>query len=162
MSSVGKGVVASSICFLLKKHGLKVTPVKCENYFNVDAGTINPIEHGDPFLCEDGLEADMDLGNYERFLNQEMERENFITMGQIMKRVIEKERSMGYDGEDVEAIPHVCNEIIRRIKEAGEKSNADVATEFVNMIQAQNGFQANARSIRVANDILRELTSLIR
>ncbi|MBD3156163.1 MAG: CTP synthase [Candidatus Aenigmarchaeota archaeon] len=125
MSSVGKGVVASSICLLLKKHGFTVTPVKCENYFNVDAGTINPIEHGDPFLCEDGLEADMDLGNYERFLNQEMGRENFITMGQVMKKVIEKERSMGYDGEDVEAIPHVCNEIIRRIKRAGEKSEAD-------------------------------------
>ncbi len=126
MSSVGKGVVASSICFLLKKHGFKVTPVKCENYFNVDAGTINPIEHGDPFLCEDGLEADMDLGNYERFLNQEMGRENFVTMGQIIKKVIERERSMGYAGEDVEAIPHVCDEIIRRIKEAGEKSDADV------------------------------------
>ena len=67
MSSVGKGVVASSICLLLKKHGYKVIPVKCENYLNVDAGTINPIEHGDPFLCEDGLEADMDLGNsYDR------------------------------------------------------------------------------------------------
>jgi CTP synthase len=126
MSSVGKGVVASSISLLLKRHGFKVTPVKCENYFNVDAGTINPIEHGDPFLCEDGLEADMDLGNYERFLNQEMGRENFITMGQIMKKVIEKERSMGYDGEDVEAIPHICNEIIRRIKKAGEKSDADI------------------------------------
>jgi CTP synthase len=68
----------------------------------------------------------MDLGNYERFLNQEMGRENFITMGQIMKKVIEKERSMGYDGEDVEAIPHICNEIIRRIKKAGEKSDADI------------------------------------
>ena len=125
MSSVGKGIVASSICVLLKKHGFKVTPVKCENYLNVDAGTINPIEHGDPFLCEDGLEADMDLGNYERFMNQEMGKENFVTIGQIYKKVIDKERSMGYDGEDVEAIPHVCDEIIRRIKDAGEKSKVD-------------------------------------
>ena len=126
MSSVGKGVVASSICLLLKKHGYKVIPVKCENYLNVDAGTINPIEHGDPFLCEDGLEADMDLGNYERFLNQEMGKDNFVTMGQIYKKVIDKERSMGYEGEDVEAIPHVCDEIIKRIKEAGKKAGADI------------------------------------
>jgi CTP synthase len=126
MSSVGKGIVASSICVLLKKHGYKVTPVKCENYLNVDAGTINPIEHGDPFLCEDGLEADMDLGNYERFLNENMGKENFVTMGQIYKTVIERERSMGYDGEDVEAIPHVCDEIITKIKEAGKKRNADI------------------------------------
>ncbi|OGI15960.1 CTP synthase [Candidatus Micrarchaeota archaeon RBG_16_49_10] len=125
MSSVGKGIVASSISLLLKRHGFKVVPVKCENYFNVDSGTINPIEHGDPFLCEDGLEADMDLGNYERFLNQKMGKDNFVTMGQIFKTVIDRERSMGYKGEDVEAIPHVCDEIIRRIKDAGEKGKAD-------------------------------------
>lgn len=125
MSSVGKGIVASSICLLLKKHGFKVTPVKCENYLNVDAGTINPIEHGDSFLCEDGLEADMDLGNYERFLNENMGKENFVTMGKVYQNVIERERSMGYDGEDVEAIPHVCNEIIHLIESAGKKTDAD-------------------------------------
>jgi len=127
MSSVGKGIVASSICLLLKKHGYRVVPIKCENNLNIDFGTINPIEHGDPFLCEDGLEADVDLGNYERFLNENMGKENFITMGQIYKSVIDRERSMGYNGEDVEAIPHVCDEIIKRIKDSSKKKNAEIA-----------------------------------
>ncbi|HIJ11032.1 TPA: CTP synthase [Candidatus Woesearchaeota archaeon] len=120
ISGIGKGVCAASIALLLQKRGLKVSSIKCENYLNVDSGTINPIEHGDPFLCDDGLEADMDLGTYERFLGKEMGHNNFTTMGQIYKSVIDRERSMGYDGEDVEAIPHVSNEIIARILKAGE------------------------------------------
>lgn len=154
MSSVGKGIVASSIGLLLKKHGFKVTPVKCENYLNVDAGTINPIEHGDPFLCEDGLEADMDLGNYERFLSQTIGKRNFVTMGQIYKTVIEKERRMGYKGEDVEAIPHVCDEIIRRIKEAGEKEKADfVVVELGGTAgEHQNVFYYEASRIMALKD----------
>lgn len=126
LSGLGKGIASASIGFLLKSHGYKVTPVKCENYLNIDSGLINPIEHGDPFLCEDGTESDMDLGTYERFLNQNMGMENFVTMGQIYRQVIENERNYKYKGEDVEAIPHVVNEIIRRIKSAGEKSGADI------------------------------------
>lgn len=126
MSGLGKGVASASIGLLLKSHGYKVTPVKCENYLNIDSGLINPIEHGDPFLCEDGTESDMDLGTYERFLGQEMGRGNFVTMGQIYQRVIDNERSYYYRGEDVEAIPHVVEEIIRRITEAGEKEKADI------------------------------------
>jgi len=126
LSGLGKGIASASIGFLLKSHGYKVTPVKCENYLNIDSGLINPIEHGDPFLCEDGTESDMDLGTYERFLDQNMGWENFVTMGQIYKQVIDNERAYKYKGEDVEAIPHVVNEIIRRIKLAGEKTGADI------------------------------------
>ncbi len=126
ISGLGKGVTTASISLLLQNRGYRVTPVKCENYLNMDAGLINPIEHGDPFLCEDGTEADMDMGTYEKFLDKNMERHNFITMGQIYKSVIDRERNFGYDGEDVEAIPHVTDEIIKRIKEAGEKENADI------------------------------------
>lgn len=125
MSAVGKGITAASISLLLKKHGYSVCPIKCENNLNVDFGTINPIEHGDPFLCGDGLEADIDLGNYERFLNQSVGHDNFMTMGQLYLSVIKRERSMGYHGEDVEPIPHVVDEILNRIKAAAKSSQAD-------------------------------------
>src|SRR3989344_458674 len=126
ISGLGKGVTTASIALLLQNRGYRITPVKCENYLNMDAGLINPIEHGDPFLCEDGTEADMDMGTYEKFLDKNMYRHNFITMGQIYKDVIDRERNFGYDGEDVEAIPHVTDEIIKRIQEAGQKENADI------------------------------------
>ena len=126
ISGLGKGVTTASISLLLQNRGYHITPVNRDNYLNMDAGLINPIEHGDPFLCEDGTEADMDMGTYEKFLDKNMERHNFITMGQIYKSVIDRERNFGYDGEDVEAIPHVTDEIIKRIKEAGEKENADI------------------------------------
>lgn len=126
ISGIGKGLTSASIAFLLKSAGYTVAPIKVENYLNVDAGTINPIEHGDPFLCEDGTETDMDIGSYEKFLHENMGRENFTTMGQIYSTVIEKERRFEYNGEDVEAIPHLTDEIIRRIKAAGEKKHADI------------------------------------
>lgn len=141
LSSLGKGITTGSIALLLKSRGYKVTIVKCENYLNIDSGLINPIEHGDPFLCEDGTEADMDLGTYEKFLDQNMGKHNFVTLGQIYKAVIDKERAFGYNGEDVE-MPHVCDEIIRRINEAGEKEDADIvitelggtAGEYLNVL----------------------------
>ncbi len=126
ISGLGKGVTTASIGLLLQNRGYNITPVKCENYLNIDAGLINPIEHGDPFLCDDGTEADMDMGTYEKFLGKNMYRHNFITMGQIYEAVISRERNFGYKGEDVEAIPHVTDEIIKRIKAAGEKEKADV------------------------------------
>ena len=126
ISGLGKGITTGSIALLLQNRGYRVTPVKCENYLNIDAGLINPIEHGDPYLCEDGTEADMDMGTYEKFLGKNMERHNFVTMGQIYKAVIDRERNFEYKGEDVEAIPHVTDEIIKRIKEAGEKENAEI------------------------------------
>ncbi len=126
ISGIGKGLTSSSIALLLQSAGYKVVPIKVENYLNIDAGTINPIEHGDPFLCEDGTEADMDIGSYEKFLNEDMGKLNFATMGQIYKRVIDRERRFEYNGEDVEAIPHITDEITRRIKEAGQKNHADI------------------------------------
>lgn len=127
ISGLGKGITAASISLLLKSSGYKVVPVKFENYLNIDAGTINPIEHGDPFLCEDGTEADMDIGSYEKFLSENMEKTNFVTMGQIYKEVIDKERRFEYNGEDVEAIPHITDEIIRRINKAIDKRGAEIA-----------------------------------
>jgi CTP synthase len=123
ISALGKGITSASISFLLKQRGYTVTPIKCENNLNWDFGTVNPIEHGDPFLCEDGLEGDQDLGNYERFLRQEVGHPNFMTMGQLYLKVINNERNMKYDGEDVEPIPHVVNEIISRIKKSAEGSD---------------------------------------
>lgn len=123
ISGLGKGLTAASISLLLKNLGYKVTPIKCENYLNIDSGTINPIEHGDPFLCEDGLEADMDLGTYERLLDMDMGRNNFITKGQIFQKIIQQERSMFYEGEDVEDIPHVIDEIINRFEAASKDSD---------------------------------------
>ena len=126
ISGIGKGTTAASIGLLLKQAGYKVAPIKFENYLNVDAGTINPIEHGDPFLCEDGTEADMDIGTYEKFLDENMGKDNFVTMGEIYQTVIERERRFEYNGEDVEAIPHITDEIIARINNAGKKHGADV------------------------------------
>ncbi|HYK09017.1 MAG TPA: CTP synthase [Candidatus Eisenbacteria bacterium] len=126
ISGIGKGTTAASIALLLQSAGYTVAPIKVENYHNLDAGTINPIEHGDPFLCEDGTEADLDLGSYEKFLNRDMGKNNFVTMGKIYSTVIEKERRFEYNGEDVEAIPHITDEINRRIKHVGEASNADI------------------------------------
>lgn len=126
ISGIGKGVTTASIALLLKSAGYKVAPIKFENYLNIDAGTINPIEHGDPFLCDDGTEADMDMGTYEKFLNEDMSSVNFVTMGQIYKSVIERERRFEYKGEDVEAIPHITDEIIARINNAAKKNNAQI------------------------------------
>lgn len=126
ISGIGKGTTAASIALLLKSAGLKIAPIKFENYLNLDAGTINPIEHGDPFLCEDGTETDMDIGTYEKFLNEDMGKDNFVTIGQIYKTVIDRERKFEYNGEDVEAIPYITNEIISRIETLAKKKNADI------------------------------------
>ncbi len=126
ISGIGKGITSASISLLLKSAGYRVAPIKFENYLNLDAGTINPIEHGDTFLCEDGTEADMDIGTYEKFLNEDMGTNNFVTMGKIYSTVIERERRFEYNGEDVEAIPHITDEIIKRIKNVAEVSKADI------------------------------------
>jgi len=126
LSGLGKGVTASSIGLLLKSRGLKVALVKCDPYVNIDAGTIRPQEHGEVFVTEDGIETDQDLGHYERFINENLSRAHYITTGQIYQEVIRKERNFEYQGEDVEVVPHVPEEMIRRFKQAGRKSKADV------------------------------------
>ncbi len=120
ISGLGKGVTAASLGVLLKEQGYTVTNLKCENYLNLDSGNINPIEHGDVFLCEDGLEADLDLGSYERFLNQEVGYKNFTTMGQIYSTVIAKTKDLEFNGATVDTIPYVPLEVINRIKKASQ------------------------------------------
>ena len=122
ISGIGKGITSASISLILQSCGYTVAPLKFENYLNVDSGTINPIEHGDVFLCDDGTEADMDVGTYEKFLNMNMGKRNYVTMGKIYKTVIDKERQFAYEGEDVEAIPHITQEILRRISLLEQKA----------------------------------------
>lgn len=126
ISGIGKGITTASLAAILKGKGFKVSPVKIDMYLNVDAGTIRPQEHGEVFVTDDGVESDQDLGHYERFLGDNLTAANYITTGQIYQEVIRKERSFEYDGEDVEAIPHITDEIIRRIKEAGTSKNAEI------------------------------------
>ena len=120
LSGLGKGITAASLGVLLKAHGYSVSNIKCENYLNLDSGNINPIEHGDVFLCEDGLEADLDLGSYERFLDQNVGERNFTTMGQIYSKVIQDAKDLKFNGVTVDAIPYIPEEAIRRIKDAAE------------------------------------------
>lgn len=127
ISSLGKGITSASIGKLLQDLGFKVVNIKCEMYVNIDAGTIRPTEHGEVYVTEDGMECDQDLGTYERFLNQDITKECFLTTGQIYQEVIRRERNLEYDGEDVEVVPHVPKEIIRRIKISTEKNKADFA-----------------------------------
>ncbi|MBI2338028.1 CTP synthase [Candidatus Daviesbacteria bacterium] len=126
ISGIGKGIATSSIALLLKSAGYKVTPIKMDPYLNVDAGTMNPIEHGEVFVLDDGTETDQDLGHYERFLNQSLDKNSIATQGSIYLSVIQKERNLEYDGECVDVVTYVTAEIIKRIKEAGRANNADV------------------------------------
>ncbi|OHA00660.1 MAG: CTP synthase [Candidatus Sungbacteria bacterium RIFCSPHIGHO2_02_FULL_47_11] len=125
ISGVGKGVATASMAMLFKSRGFRVTAVKIDQYLNVDAGTIRPTEHGEVFVTEDGMECDQDIGNYERFLGQDIPAINYLTSGSIYLTVIQRERNLGYDGEDVEVIPHIPEEIIRRIKKAARTARAD-------------------------------------
>ncbi|MCA9355682.1 CTP synthase [Candidatus Kaiserbacteria bacterium] len=120
MSGVGKGITSSSIAMLLQARGHRVTALKIDPYINVDAGTMNPTEHGEVFVLKDGLETDQDMGNYERFLNIDLPAINYMTTGSVYKSVIEKERNLGYKGKNVEVVPDIPLEVIRRIKKAGK------------------------------------------
>jgi len=126
MSGLGKGIFASSLAKLLKDKGLKVAPIKMEGYLNIDSGTLNPYRHGEVFVLDDGMETDMDLGTYERMLDQNLGAENFTTNGQILSAVLKKEREGGYLGRDVQVIPHVVGEIKLKLRELAIKSDADV------------------------------------
>jgi len=156
ISSVGKGVTSASIGLLLKSRGYVVTNVKCDMYVNVDAGTIRPTEHGEVFVGEDGIEADQDLGNYERFTGATMTRANYITTGQVYQEVIRRERNLEYGGEDVEVVPDIPNEIIRRIKAAQETNDAEVTIiEFGGTVGEYQVilFLEAARMMKLANPL---------
>ncbi|MBU1146623.1 CTP synthase [Patescibacteria group bacterium] len=125
MSGVGKGTASASIGKILQGKGFRVTAVKIDPYINVDAGTMNPVEHGEVFVTEDGLECDQDIGNYERFLDENIYSDNYMTTGRVYQTVIAKERNLEYGGKCVEVVPHVPEEVIRRIRRAGKKAKAD-------------------------------------
>lgn len=127
MSGVGKGIAASSICKILQSKGFKVNPIKVDPYLNVDAGNMNPTEHGEVFVLNSGLETDQDMGNYERFLEMDLIDDDYMTSGMIYKHVIEKERALGYKGKCVEAIPHITEEIVRRWKKSADYHESDIS-----------------------------------
>jgi CTP synthase len=127
MSGVGKGVASSSIGKILQSKGFKVNPIKVDPYLNVDAGNMNPTEHGEVFVLDSGLETDQDMGNYERFLEMDLASDDYMTSGMIYKHVIEKERNLGYRGKCVEAIPQITDEILRRWKKSADSHESDIS-----------------------------------
>lgn len=154
ISGVGKGIAASSIGKILQDRGLVVTAIKIDPYINIDAGTMNPTEHGEVYVTDDGDECDQDMGNYERFLNITLSRDNYMTTGRVYQSVINKERNLEYGGKCVEVVPHVPMEIIARIKKAQRDAKADVTIieiggtvgEYQNIL-----FLEAARMMKIAN-----------
>lgn len=126
MSSVGKGTFTSSLANLLKFYNLKVSPIKFDGYLNVDAGTLNPYRHGEVFVLDDGTECDLDLGSYERLLNEDLSKNNYLTTGKIFKSIIDKERAGKFLGRDVQFIPHVTGEIKGILRSLAIKSKSDI------------------------------------
>lgn len=126
MSGIGKGIATSSIAKVIQARGHKVTAIKIDPYVNVDAGTMNPTEHGEVFVMESGLETDQDIGNYERFLDITLLPGNYMTTGSVYQTVIKRERNLEYKGKCVQIIPHVTGEVIQKVKDAGKNTNSDV------------------------------------
>jgi CTP synthase len=126
ISGLGKGIFSSCLAKLMQDKGLKVAPIKLEGYLNIDSGTLNPFRHGEVFVLDDGMECDMDLGTYERMLDQDLTRANFATSGQVFSSVLNKERHGDYLGRDVQMIPHVTGEVKLKLRELAVKSNADI------------------------------------
>lgn len=166
MSGVGKGITTSSIALILQSRGFKVTAVKIDPYVNVDAGTMNPLEHGETFVLADGLECDQDMGNYERFLDTQLSRTNYMTTGSVYQSVIEQERALKFEGKCVSVVPHIPNEVTERIKQAQATHNADItiieiggtAGEYENLL-----FLEAARLLKLENpqDVLFVLVSYL-
>ena len=164
MSGIGKGIATASIGRILKSKGFKVTAIKIDPYINVDAGTMNPIEHGEVFVTEDGVECDQDVGNYERFLDENIYTDNYMTTGRVYQSVITKERNLEYHGKCVEVVPDIPNEVIATIKRAGKKVKADfilieiggTVGEYQNML-----FLEAARMLKISHpkDVLFILVS---
>jgi len=166
MSGVGKGVTVSSIGKILAARGFKLNLMKIDPYLNVDAGTMNPIEHGEVFVLDSGLECDQDMGNYERFLGESVPPENYMTSGMVYKYVIDKERALGYDGKCVDPVPYISAEILRRIKKATDHSKADIsvieiggtAGEYQNTIFIE---AARILKLRAPSDVIFVLVSYL-
>jgi len=126
ISGIGKGIATSSIGLILKSRGFKVTAMKADPYLNIDAGTLNPIEHGEVFVLDDGMECDQDLGNYERFLDQNLNSTSYMTTGQVFKSIIDRERALGYEGKTVEFFQDPPREIIQRILKCAKTNKAEI------------------------------------
>ncbi len=131
MSGLGKGIFSSSMAKVLKDKGLRVAPIKCEGYLNIDSGTLNPYRHGEVFVLDDGTECDMDLGTYERMLNQDLTRRNFVTSGQIYSEILDRERQGVYLGRDVQMIPHVTGDVKRRLRELALRGDGSGPADIV-------------------------------
>lgn len=166
MSGIGKGVATASIGQILQSKGFKVTAIKIDPYVNVDAGTMNPIEHGEVFVTEDGVECDQDMGNYERFLGEDLTTLNYITTGQVYQAVINRERNLEYGGRCVEVVPDIPNEVIFRIKRAARKTKADFVLveiggtvgEYQNMLFLES---ARMMKLKQPKDVLFILVSYL-
>lgn len=166
MSGIGKGVATASIGRILKSKGYKVTAIKIDPYINVDAGTMNPVEHGEVFVTDDGAECDQDVGNYERFLDENIYDANYITTGRVYQTVINRERNLEYNGKCVEVVPDIPNEVLARIKKAGHIAKADFVLieiggtvgEYQNML-----FLEAARMLKISHpkDVLFVLVSYL-
>ena len=166
ISGLGKGITAASVSRLLTGKGLKVTNIKIDAYVNVDAGTMNPTEHGEVFVTDDGIETDQDIGNYERFLGRRLSRANYATTGQIFGSVIQKERNLEYQGKCVEVVPHIPLEIISRIESAAKADDADVVIieiggtvgEYQNILFIE---AARMMKYKTRNDVITILVSYV-
>ena len=126
MSGLGKGIFSSALAKVLQDKGLNITQIKCEGYLNLDSGTLNPFRHGEVFVLDDGMETDMDLGTYERFLDKNLDKDNFTTTGQIFQTVLDHERKGDYLGRDTQIVPHITGEIKRRLRQLAMKEKSDV------------------------------------
>ena len=127
VSSLGKGITAASLGVLLKRRGYKVSIIKMDPYINVDAGAMSPFQHGEVFVTWDGAETDLDLGHYERFIDETIKGENSCTTGKVYSAVIQRERAGGYNGATVQVIPHITNEIQDRIERVGKDKDIVIA-----------------------------------
>ena len=166
MSGIGKGITTASIGTILQAKGFGINLIKVDPYLNVDAGTMNPTEHGEVFVLDSGLETDQDMGNYERFLNTDAAHDDYITSGMVYKSVIERERNLGYKGKCVEAIPDIVQEITNRIQKAEKENRSDVTVVEVGgtIGDYQNiMFIEAARSLSLArpNDVAFVLVSYV-
>lgn len=166
ISGVGKGITTSSIGKILQSHGYRVTAMKIDPYVNVDAGTMNPTEHGEVFVLKDGDETDQDMGNYERFLGVSLSRDSYMTTGRVYLSVIQKERALAYKGKCVQVVPHIPYEVIDRINNAVDKANAEIVVievggtvgEYENIL-----FLETARMLKIKNpdDVLFAIVSYL-
>ncbi len=166
MSGVGKGITTSSVGAILKARGFNVTALKIDPYINVDAGTMNPTEHGEVFVLNSGLETDQDMGNYERFLGITLPSENYMTTGSVYESVIHKERDLKYKGKCVEVVPHIPLEVIERIELASEKAKSDITIievggtvgEYQNILFLE---AARMMKIKYPDDVLTMMVSFL-